>query len=335
MQRTEPDTIKERNQSPCHLSYPYHSVADLIVVFFHFHYKMADRLPTAGNAAPRNTPPPTAAAARKPSPGPCQPTLSPKFACQRAPAKSFQMPCASVALGPSVGLGRCASASRQVRISICVAPPAIRSVLRPARNYDARSWRMSTPASSGNGAQAKLAGAEQEVEATLEAGEEAKAKLGGSVKPEEQLEALQERDWAAVLTYLGATTTQFLLIRLFLRLLQFATSVGPLSQGVAPTVVVALFFATMSLKSRIFSPLDNSRCVLFLQAEVGAEERAFDAIVFNSLDGVDFCMPSPALSATQGLTMAFCPCRPTRSSEKDQIKQGKRPSWMPPPGVQL
>jgi len=84
----------------------------------------------------------------------------------------------------------------------------------------------------------------KEVEATTAAEE-----------PAEQL----EKDWKAIAQYVLATATQFFLIRLVLRGLQYVTTTGPLSQDVIPTVVVSVFFLFMALKSRVFSPIDNSR----------------------------------------------------------------------------
>jgi hypothetical protein len=73
-----------------------------------------------------------------------------------------------------------------------------------------------------------------------------------------------ERDWGAILQYILATALQFSLIRLTLLGLQYVTTDTPLSQGVIPTVIVAVFFFFMALKSRVFSPIDNSRCAKYL-----------------------------------------------------------------------
>ena len=75
--------------------------------------------------------------------------------------------------------------------------------------------------------------------------------------------AQEVQDWGAVATYFGATAVQFTLIMGFLVAVQYITTTGPLSQGVAPTILLGLLFFWMSVRSRVFSPLDNSRLVQF------------------------------------------------------------------------
>lgn len=66
-------------------------------------------------------------------------------------------------------------------------------------------------------------------------------------------------DFGLVLKWLGATALQFALIQLALRGLQYVLTSTPLAAGEIPRVVVSLLFAFMALRSRVFSPLDNSR----------------------------------------------------------------------------
>jgi len=70
-----------------------------------------------------------------------------------------------------------------------------------------------------------------------------------------------EKDVQAVVTYFGATALQWGLMMGALGGLQLLTEA--LASSDAPDwsakAVVVLFFGTMSIKSRIFSPLDNSR----------------------------------------------------------------------------
>ncbi|KAK3242224.1 hypothetical protein CYMTET_45053 [Cymbomonas tetramitiformis] len=71
-----------------------------------------------------------------------------------------------------------------------------------------------------------------------------------------------EPDFEAVTRYFGATAFQLAAMSGALWSLDQATSMLAATQGVpawAPKAVVVAFFAVMSLKSRVFSPLNNSR----------------------------------------------------------------------------
>jgi len=83
----------------------------------------------------------------------------------------------------------------------------------------------------------------------------------GSVASE-SVEADPKVDFGAIATYIGATSFQWGAMIAALHVLQLATNALVASSSVpvwAPKVVVTLFFAVTSIKSRIFSPLDNSR----------------------------------------------------------------------------
>jgi benzodiazapine receptor len=62
----------------------------------------------------------------------------------------------------------------------------------------------------------------------------------------------------ALVRYVAATTLQWGLMVGAMWALQQVTSL-PALPAWAPKVLVVLFFAVIALKSRIFSPLDNSR----------------------------------------------------------------------------
>lgn len=65
-------------------------------------------------------------------------------------------------------------------------------------------------------------------------------------------------DVGALVRYVAATAMQWGLMVGALWALQQVTSLPALPSW-APRVLVALFFAVTAIKSRIFSPLDNSR----------------------------------------------------------------------------
>lgn len=72
----------------------------------------------------------------------------------------------------------------------------------------------------------------------------------------------EEPDFEAVARYFGATAFQLAAMSGALWSLDQATSMLAATQGVpawAPKAVVVAFFAAMSLRSRVFSPLNNSR----------------------------------------------------------------------------
>lgn len=72
-------------------------------------------------------------------------------------------------------------------------------------------------------------------------------------------------DFNACLSYVGATGIQWTLIYLFLNVLQeFVVHLHlpesfPVTDNTIQTVIVSLFFLFMTLRSRVFSPLDNRR----------------------------------------------------------------------------
>lgn len=82
-------------------------------------------------------------------------------------------------------------------------------------------------------------------------------------------ESRKTPDFLAALSYLGATATEFTLIGVFLHIAQIGgvkfaarlpeTLMGSRLQDVVRTVLLSCMFFFLSVRSRVFSPLDNSR----------------------------------------------------------------------------
>jgi benzodiazapine receptor len=107
-----------------------------------------------------------------------------------------------------------------------------------------------------------VASGEPAIIATIKISDAIAISRGGSTKT-----SVKTFDGLATLSYFGATATQLTLIISCLHILQFKvlpavqSTVAAHSQlpTTLPTALVTLFFAFLSLRSRIFSPLDNSR----------------------------------------------------------------------------